>query len=388
VLKSIWLEGKRNRRVDHLIHTLVTEFLPDIEFRHKRQTLGMEGLNLAEKRRRQILKRAPKTPIAKIQKIDDLHFKVQSSNTNRIYQINLDTKTCDCSDFPRIRLCKHIAAVVHFFGGADLGPQPPGNPSAGASESVVPNSPAQQDGNVDDGAAASVISAANDIIYLSQELISKAPHDARLAKSLNSIRSRLRALMLSATATGDDSLPEKENIGPNQRSWPETAARMGVKRANKSRGKGKVDSALTAQHIGEPNRKRAADDDPYGAGEQSGKRAKPDARSAAANARARAATERAALPKAEPPPSQLPLPSQFPPPSLPPPPTQPSLPPPTPLHSPASLPLPAPPPRISFPPYTTMYHFHPAPAPLSQSQGAPSAQYHPAFPFSTYSPHM
>jgi hypothetical protein len=221
------------------------------------------------------------------------------------------------ADLAYQRLCKHIAAVVHFFGGADLGPQPPVN--ACASESVASNSPVQQDGSADDGDIASIISAANNIIGLTQELISKAPRDPEIAKSLKSIRSRLSALLLSATAAGDGShLPEKENIGPNQLSWPETAVRMGAKRGNKSRRKGKVDSALMAQHIGEPNRKRATDNDPYGAGEQSSKRAKPDARSAAANARACAAAERA-VPKAEPPPSLPPMfPSTpFPPPSLP-----------------------------------------------------------------------
>ena len=108
--------------MDHLIHTLITEFLPDLEIRHERQMLGMEGPNLAEKRRRQILTHAPETPLHKIQKIDNSHFKVQSSNTNQYYNIDLVTTTCDCSDFPRIRLCKHIAGVVHFFEGADLGP--------------------------------------------------------------------------------------------------------------------------------------------------------------------------------------------------------------------------------------------------------------------------
>jgi hypothetical protein len=49
MLKSIWLEGKRNQHIDHLIHTLVMEFLPDLKFHHKQQTLGMEGPNLAEK---------------------------------------------------------------------------------------------------------------------------------------------------------------------------------------------------------------------------------------------------------------------------------------------------------------------------------------------------
>ena len=55
---------------------------------------------------------------------------------------------------------------------------------------------------------------------------------------------------------------------------------MVVKHVNKH---GKVDSVLTAQYIGEPNRKHAAADDLYGAGEQSGKQAKPDAHSAATN---------------------------------------------------------------------------------------------------------
>ena len=49
------------------------------------------------------------------------------------------------------------------------------------------------------------------------------------------------------------------------------------------RSQGKVNSALTAQHIGEPNHKRLTNDDPYGAGEQSNKCAKPNARSADAN---------------------------------------------------------------------------------------------------------
>jgi hypothetical protein len=63
---------------------------------------------------------------------------------------------------------------------------------------------------------------------------------------------------------------------------------MGVKRGNK---KNKVDSTLMAQHIGEPNRKCATNNNPYGAGEQSGKWAKPDVRSAATNARAHTAAE-------------------------------------------------------------------------------------------------
>ena len=186
MLKSIWLEGKRNRRVDHLIHTLITEFLPGLEIRHERQMLGMKGPNLAEKRRQQILTHAPETPLHKIQKIDDSHFKMQSLNTNRYYNIDLVTTTCDCSDFPRIRLCKHIAGIVHFFGGADLGPRPPGNgdDTSESSEPVASKSPAQEDGSLcSANDAASFISAANEIIRLTRQLISNAPSDPGITKS-------------------------------------------------------------------------------------------------------------------------------------------------------------------------------------------------------------
>src|SRR5258707_15387394 len=143
VLKSIWLEGKRNRRVDHLMHTQKIQSLPHLEIRHKRQERGMEGADLAETQRRQILTRAPETPLENIRKNDDLHFDVQSSNSNKIYKVNLGTTSCDCSDFPRIRMCKHIAAVVHFFWGAELGPQALVNMCASSSpgphDSTIPH---------------------------------------------------------------------------------------------------------------------------------------------------------------------------------------------------------------------------------------------------------
>jgi hypothetical protein len=175
--------------MDHLIHMLTREFLPDVEHRHKRQTLGMEGPNLAEKRRRQILRRAPETPVEKIKKIDDLHFEAQSSRSLEYYQIDLSTIACNCSDFPNISLCKHIAAVVHFFGGADLGPQPPDDGSDGsASESGEHESPDQPVGHIaNDDAAVSVLSAANDMMNLLQQLTAKPPRDLdrKMAKSLN-----------------------------------------------------------------------------------------------------------------------------------------------------------------------------------------------------------
>ena len=223
------------------------EFIPNVEHRHKRQLLGMEGPNLAKKRCQQILMCAPETPIEKIQKIDNLHFEVQSLNSYKYYQIDLSTITCDCSDYPNISLCKHIAVVVHFFKGAELGPQPPDNGTSDSSDGTSPIEPVEYESLaqlVGSSTHDTIISAANDSIKLLQHLITKAPSDPKIAKSLNLIQSQISALLL-ATAVDNARLPEKENISPNQHSWLETAARMGEKHGMKCCW-GKVDSVLMA----------------------------------------------------------------------------------------------------------------------------------------------
>ena len=164
--------------MDHLIHMLIKEFIPDVEHRHKRQFLGMEGPNLAEKCCHQILMCAPETPIEKIQKINDLHFEVQSLNSNKYYQIDLSTITCNCSNYPNISLCKHIAVVVHFFGGAELGPQPPDNGTSDSSNGTSPIELVEYESSVQPVRSSThntIISAANDSIKLLQHLITKVP---------------------------------------------------------------------------------------------------------------------------------------------------------------------------------------------------------------------
>ena len=273
----------------------------------------MKRDNLAGQRRRTILARAPETPRDYITQLEDMRFQVRSSNKEIFYEVDLLNTHCTCPDFPRIEFCKHIASVEHHFGVGKS--SAPGNTSSLPSSQLsallsntksgnaASNAPYQENGS------ASLISATNDIIALSQELLIRMPKPddvskkrddvSNTVKSLHSVRTHLAAVLASATGDGPQ-LPEKEQIAPNQHSWPETAQRMGVKRGKK--GRGKVDSAHTAQHIGEINRKRNRQhEDPYGAGEQSGKRAKPDARSTAANTRARA---KEASPK--PPPSSLP----------------------------------------------------------------------------------
>jgi hypothetical protein len=363
--------------VDHLIHTLVKDMLPSYEDRHKRQKLGMQGPDLAEKRRKDILARAPETPLDRIKEIDQSRFEVQSASSEKKYEVNLSTYTCTCLDFPRIQLCKHVASTVHFFGGGleEVRPLAPGNASEEAAEPDVPKSPAHQDGSAGKSKT-SLISAVNYVNRLTQEILEMAPADPdpEMIKSVKLAGSQLNAVRVSLTGNGSR-FPEKEQIAPNQLSWPPTAARMGVTRGQKRRGK--VDSALTADHIGVPKRKRP-NDDPYGAGEDSGKRAKPDAVSPTANARARAAKERALVkaPECPPPPASLPT-------HLSPHPAAYALP--QPMHAPAvysQTHFPVPPVPYSQPTYAFQYQYQ---YPSSQPSPYPSP-YPPAFSHYTYPP--
>jgi hypothetical protein len=93
----------------------------------------------------------------------------------------------------------------------------------------------------------------------------------------------LTAAIASLATEGTSTLPDKENIAPNQKSsWGETAMCMGTKRASKQKCLPK-ERALTEQAIGVTNGKCRRNSNPYARGECSGKRAKPDALSAEAN---------------------------------------------------------------------------------------------------------
>lgn len=286
---------------------LLTDLLPEIEDRSERQRLGMEGADLSDERKAEICARAPtEIPLKLIEQVGEERFLVRSCNQEKFYSINTMLKTCDCLDFPRVKLCKHLAAVQHHFGIAEPpAPTPQQCPIAPELHHAQGAGNTSQNTTRQANATASLISTVGEIITLSRQLLDQAPNATQeTVKSLRAVRSHLSVVATTAASNGQE-LPEKEAIAPNQLSWPETADRMGVKRGQKRQGK--VNGALSAQLIGEPNRKRnCATQDPYGAGKQPGKRARPDARSVAANTRARAA--------AEPAPVHVSLPATLPPP--------------------------------------------------------------------------
>lgn len=58
VLKGNFLQGKRNWRMDHLIHCLVAEVLPYYRLKQEHQEHGFEGLNLEITKHQVIMKRS------------------------------------------------------------------------------------------------------------------------------------------------------------------------------------------------------------------------------------------------------------------------------------------------------------------------------------------
>jgi hypothetical protein len=281
-----WFDSKRNRRIDHAIYTLVSDMIPHYQARHARQLVGLEGPDLAGTRRREILATARGISRDSIQPFDDTQFHVASkSRPGAYYAIDLRQSTCDCRDFPRLRFCKHIAAIYAHF--PHLSPE--GSTPTLSTEAVQASDNPQRVVRQEDTLRALM----HDIRVLSQQLTSDDQIDqsAPPPAVLEAIRSAKYTLSAAIASTqGTSALPHKDQIAPNQKSWTETAERMGVKRAPKrKRQRLPEERGLTEQSIGvAKGKRRRVHEDPYAGGERSGKRAKPDALSAAANALARA----------------------------------------------------------------------------------------------------
>ncbi len=122
MLKSHWLDGKHQRQIDHVIVTLVKGMVPLYENKHNRQSVGLDGKDLAAERRQELLERTAEISSESIQNLDDTQFHVASKSRPGLYHaVDLHQSTCQCEDFPRIRFCRHIAAVLLHF--PELSPQ-------------------------------------------------------------------------------------------------------------------------------------------------------------------------------------------------------------------------------------------------------------------------
>ena len=312
-MKSHFLDGKRNRRIDHVINVLVENMVPYYQNRHARQIVGLEGPDLAGQRHRQLMTGARGTARDSIQQFDSTQFHVASeSRPGAYYEINLDQSTCNCPDFPRSRFCKHLAAINVHFPHLCKQESSPLQDTEFAGLLDLPERVHTPEVRRTSSPQESLQKLMQDIKQLSHQLDDKISDltDESAPAVMEAVRSVKYSLTAAIASTqGSRALPNKEDVPPNQHSWMETAERMGTKRAPKRRRPN--EHGLTARCIGIPKGKRKRlYTDPYAGGEQSGTRAKPDALSAEANARARAGTR---PPPPVPPPQSAAPPHRIPP---------------------------------------------------------------------------
>ncbi|KAH9020704.1 hypothetical protein EDB84DRAFT_1565607 [Lactarius hengduanensis] len=296
--------------------------LPQYEIRTLWQKKQFEGADLAKKQHKEIFMWALEMSADSIQCLGSDHFYVWSlSDLSKMYLVDLSKDTssdlsenyliehgkdkCDCPDWPRARLCKHIAAVAHFSSDGTIqitraAPEPQHEVHESPQDTQQDT---QGDASPPSNASAAIL---ENLITVSREYLSDGPPSSPgTVRSLRLVESRLTAVIQNSRAS-QSPLPDREDLPPNQRTWTETAERMGAKRQKRSHPTNSSSPGPpAAERIGMLNRKqpRVKNTDPYSGGLRSGKNAAPDARTAAQNedAHARVATT---TDGAEAPPSQ------------------------------------------------------------------------------------
>ena len=193
---------------------------PYYRSRHDRQAVGLEGLDLVVVRWSQICSSAKDISPDSILQFDHIQFHVASqSRPGEYYAIDLHQPACNCADFPRIQFCKHIAAIYAHF--PHLSPE--GIDASVLTEDITSSFQPECASSQED----SLQNLTQDIAALSHTLASKSSSLAIL-EATHSAKYTLAAAI--ALTQGSNALPEKDVVGPNQKSWTEMADRMGVKR--------------------------------------------------------------------------------------------------------------------------------------------------------------
>ena len=271
-----FLDGKCNQWIDHALFALVKDMITHYEDWHSKQSVRLESPDLLGQQWWEIMANAQKITCNSIQDFgDSAQFHITSLSHPREYHVvDLHWPTCDCKDFPQILFCKHITAIyVHF---------PNLNPWEKGGITAVPEC-AQLD-----TLPRCLLEGGESVQTLSQRLFSLSQKLTSESGALNLVvieafQSANYSLVTAiASMEGNSALLEKDVIAPNQKSWPETAQRMGTKKVPKPWCLPE-EHGLTECSIGVVKGKhKHLHNDPYAGGERSGKCAKPDAVSRAA----------------------------------------------------------------------------------------------------------
>ena len=86
------------------------------EPRHHAQQLGFKGPDLAKKHHHAVLTSARVIPLELIRSVNDTQFCINSqSDLGRCYLVDIQRLICNCLDFPRVQICKHLCAVKIWY---------------------------------------------------------------------------------------------------------------------------------------------------------------------------------------------------------------------------------------------------------------------------------
>lgn len=281
LLKGYFNEGVRNRRMDHLIHTLSVDCMQYFKARHQRQLAGLEGHNLLETAKQSLEERAMLLLATDITPIPDREaiFNVQSQSDRLVYHtVDVRNGKCSCRAFPLLNYCRHLSAVHRHFPSIYSNIQPaPVSSSVDPILSEPPSLASTSDVSSrvsNEGASAPVISVIDQArnAHLIGNLrnfldLAETNPEALAQVDISTLQHELATLTQAvATPPAPQILPAlKEKIAPNQSTdWKSTAALMGSGKPMKVLG---MDVKKGA--------KRTITD-PYAGGERSGKKMKGD----------------------------------------------------------------------------------------------------------------
>lgn len=165
-----------------------------------------------------------------LQHVEDGRYLVRSkSDPDQLYEVDLETYTCTCLDFPLICYCKHICAIQDYF--EEEGPvDPPASPSVPALPALDATAPTLQDNS----------SKPRGLSFVAEKLerLAARLRGSRRSNSEFPSLGELEACVdtiLDGTETGDI-LPSSQRLRPNIKSWNETKAVMPMVKGTKRRG--------------------------------------------------------------------------------------------------------------------------------------------------------
>ena len=115
LLKTQFMQGKRNRRVDRLLYLLTGPVEDHYYLKHRRHEVESAKDDLVEREKENLL--ALNIPSSHIQSLSPNMFRVSCMiEQQKFYQVDILTGNCECTLFQERSFCAHYFACMNKFG--------------------------------------------------------------------------------------------------------------------------------------------------------------------------------------------------------------------------------------------------------------------------------